>query len=269
MSSIKEQLINMFSKVMGGTVTREEGAMLLNDLAKGMEAEVLKELIFLVENPPPKVHQKTILHTIALTHNEAFLNIMVSSLANESSEVSAFAADELARLKTDEAKQVLIEHLSVEDYNVRKVSAAAFARNFGAEGIEVLRDHVMEHSEPLCRSTSAYALLGAGKPGLEALLSILTSPNSASVQTVAEVIEKAGVGLDGNAMRSVIDAILLADDRGDEPSIAALLKAVASLGPGARGLEVYVMAFADHPSDPVRNAARGTLEKIASGGGLE
>jgi HEAT repeat protein len=269
MSSIKEQLINMFSKVMGGTVTREEGAMLLNDLAKGMEVEVLKELTFLVENPPPEVHQKTILHTIALTHNEAFLSIMISSLANESSEISTFAADELARLKTDEAKLALVEHLSVEDYNVRKVSAAAFARNFGAEGIEFLVKHIMEHPEPLYRSTSAYALLGAGRPGLEALLSILSCQHSGPIQTVAEVIEKAGVGLDGNAIRSVIDAILLVGDRGDEPAIAALLKAVASLGPGARGLEVYVMAFADHPSEPVRNAARDTLEKIGSGGGLE
>jgi hypothetical protein len=268
MSSTKDQLINMFSKVMAGTVTREEGAMLLNDLTKGMEAEVLKELNFLVENPPPDVHQKTILHTILLAHNEAFLSIVVSSLSNESEELSTFAADELARLKSDEAKLALVEHLNVDDYNVRKVSAAAFARNFGAEGIELLATHVMEHPEPLYRITSAYALLDAGRPGLEALLGILSCPNSGSVQTVAEVIEKAGAGLGGNVMRSLVDGLLLAGDRGDEPSIAALLKAVASLGSGARGLEAYVMAFADHPSEPVRNAARGTLEKIGSGGGL-
>ncbi len=119
------------------------------------------------------------------------------------------------------------------------------------------------------RITSAYALLGAGRPGLEALLGILSCPNSGSVQTVAEVIEKGGPGPGDNVVRSVIDGLLLAGDREDEPSIAALLKAVASLGPGARPLEAYVRAFADHPSEPVRNAARGTLEKIGSGGGLE
>lgn len=269
MSSTRDQLVSMFSKVMGGTVTREEGAMLLNDMARGMEAEVLKELTFLVENPPPDVHQKTILHTIVLARNEAFLSIMISSLANESDEVSTFAAEELARLKSDEAKKVLVEHLGVDDYNVRKVTAAAFARNFGAEGIELLRNYIIENPEPLYRLTSADALLGAGRPGINALLSVLKCPDPGPLQTVAEAIEKGGVELDGDSMRSVIDGLLLAGDREDEPSIAALLKAIASLGSRARPLGVYVMAFSDHRSEAVRNAARGTLKKIGSGGGLE
>ncbi len=264
MSSIKEQLVNMFSKVMGGTVTREEGAMLLNDMAKGMEAEVLKELTFLVENPPPDVHQKTILHTIVLAHNEAFLSIMISSLSNESDEVSTFAAEELARLKGDKAKEVLIEHLGVDDYNVRKVAAAAFARNFGAEGIELLRSYIIDNPESLYRLTSAEALLAAGRPGIDALLSVLECPDSDPVQTVAEVIEKGGVELDGNSMRSVIEGLLLAGDREDESSIAALLKAVASMGSRASSLRVYVMAFSDYSSEAVRNAARSALEKIGS-----
>ena len=44
MSSIREKLTNMFSKVMAGTVTREEGTMLINHLAREDLAETVREL---------------------------------------------------------------------------------------------------------------------------------------------------------------------------------------------------------------------------------
>lgn len=262
MSSIKDQLSNMLSKVMAGTVTREEGSMLLNDLLKEGEAETLRELTYLVENPPPGVPQKTILHTIAFARNKAFFKIMASSLENENDEVSVQAAHELARFKTDEAKDVLIEHLSAETYQIRKASASAFAQSFGAEGIEILREHILAPPDPLYRATSAEALLGAGRPGLEALLSILSSADPGPIQAVVEVIGSGGGELSDEDMRRIVDALLLAGDREDALAITALLKAVASFGPRAMSLEAYVMAFADHPAEVVRNAAQGTLEKI-------
>lgn len=262
MSSVKDQLTNMLSKVMAGTVTREEGSMLLNHLVKEDEAGTLRELTYLVDNPPPDVPQKTILHTIAFARNKAFFKIMASSLENENDEVSVQAAHELARFKTDEAKDVLIEHLSVEAYQIRKASASAFAQGFGAEGIEILKEHIMTHPDPLYRATSAQALLGAGRPGLEALLPILSSVDPGPVQTVVEVIGSAGGELSDEDMRRIVDALLLAGDREDALAITALLEAVASFGPRAMSLEAYVMAFADHPSEGVRNAAQGTLEKI-------
>ncbi len=256
----------MFSKVMAGTVTREEGSMLLNHLVKEDETGTLSELVFLVDNPPPDVHQKTILHTITLARNKAFFKIMASSLENENDEISVQAAYELARLKTDEAKDVLIEHLSAEACRIRKASASAFIQGFGAEGIEILTEYIRTNPEPLYRATSAQALLEAGRPGIEALLSILNSADPGSVQTVVEVIGSAGDELSDEDMRRIVDALLLAGDREDAPAITALLKVVASFGPRARSLEAYVMAFADHPSEVVRDAAQGTLEKIKPGG---
>jgi hypothetical protein len=60
MSSIREKLTNMFSKVMAGTVTREEGTMLLNHLAKEDQAGTVTELAALIETPPPGVFLKTL-----------------------------------------------------------------------------------------------------------------------------------------------------------------------------------------------------------------
>ena len=51
MSSIKEKLTNMFEKVMAGTVTREEGTMLLNHLVREDPAGTVAELALLIENP--------------------------------------------------------------------------------------------------------------------------------------------------------------------------------------------------------------------------
>ena len=83
MSSIKEKLTNMFLKVMAGTVTREEGTMLINHLAKEDPSGTVSELAYLVENPPPGVFQKTILHTISLARNKAFFGIMISCLEHK------------------------------------------------------------------------------------------------------------------------------------------------------------------------------------------
>ncbi|MDP2690278.1 MAG: hypothetical protein Q8P48_09225, partial [Deltaproteobacteria bacterium] len=77
MSGEREKLANMFTKVMAGTVTREEGTMLINHLAKEDMASTVSELSYLMENPPPGVFPKTILHTIALSRNKAFHDIMI------------------------------------------------------------------------------------------------------------------------------------------------------------------------------------------------
>ena len=112
MSSIKEKLTNMFQKVMAGTVTREEGTMLLNHLVKEDPAGTVAELALLIENPPAGVFPKTIIHTIALARNKAFYEIMHKSLAHKSEDVSVLAAQELARLRTSEAREALSAHLT-------------------------------------------------------------------------------------------------------------------------------------------------------------
>ena len=52
MRSTREKLAHMFSKVMAGTVTREEGTMLLNHLVKEDLAGTIKELAYLIDYRP-------------------------------------------------------------------------------------------------------------------------------------------------------------------------------------------------------------------------
>jgi len=263
MSSIKEKLTNMFSKVMAGTVTREEGTMLINHLVKEDQAGTVSELAYLVENPPPGVFQKTILHTIALARNKAFFGIMVSCLEHRNEEVSALAAQELAKLRTAEARETLIEHLDSESYHVRKSSAQAIGEGF-ADGAEVLKEHVLSHPEPFYRLTSAHALLKAGKKGVDALLSVMASGNQGAMSTAAEVLVAEADTMDQPEVARVFDALMVAGDSKDSQSIVELLKVVAALKGKAGGFEGFVLAFADYPSEVVRGAAQAALKMIRS-----
>ncbi|MBI5641954.1 MAG: HEAT repeat domain-containing protein [Deltaproteobacteria bacterium] len=263
MSTVRDKLTNMFSKVMAGTVTREEGTMLLNFLAKEDQVGTIKELVHLIDNPPQGVFPKTILHTISLSRNKLFYNIMVGSLEHKNEDVSILAAQELARLKTSDAKNVLVEHLNSEAYHVRKASAIALVQGFG-EGVEIVKKHLMEHSEPFYRSTSAQALATAGRRGMDALLTVLNSGDAASVASAAESIMNAVSSLDGADIPKIFEALMSAGDKKDSRTIVELLKVAASLGSRAKGFEGYVQAFLDYPFDQVKQEARDALRQIRS-----
>lgn len=260
MNSIREKLSNMFSKVMAGTVTREEGTMLINHLAKENLVETVSELSYLIDTPPPGVFSKTILHTIALARNKSFHNILVASLDHKNEDVSILAAEELARLKTSEAQEVLVEHLTSDVYHVRKASAAALAQF--PEGLATLKEHILTHSEPFYRLTSAQALIKAGKQGIETLLSILNSGKEDAVKSIAEALIAAGKDLGNSEIPKIFEALMMAGDRKDTQSILGLLKVAGSLKGKARGFEGYVMAFEDHPTESVRKEAQDALKQI-------
>ena len=265
MSSIKEKLTNMFSKVMAGTVTREEGTMLINHLAKEDLVETVRDLSALVDTPPSGVFSKTILHTIALARNKSFNNILVAALDHKNEEVSILAAEELARLKTSEAKEVLTEHLTSEVYHVRKASAKALTQF--PDGLDVLKEHILNHNEPFYRLTSAQALIRAGKKGLDTLLSVLNSGNADAVASIGEALIAAARDLGNSEIPMIFEALMMAGDRKDTQSLVALLKVAGSLKGKARGFEGYVIAFEDHPAESVRQEAQEALKQIKAATG--
>lgn len=261
--SIKEKLANMFSKVMAGTVTREEGTMLINHLAKEDQAGTVKELASLIETPPPGVFQKTILHTIALARNKAFFDIMVSCLEHRNEDVSVLAAQELAKTKSADARDTLTEHLDSDVYHVRKASALAMVEGF-ADGVEVVKGHLLRRSEPFYRLTSAQALAKSGKKGVESLISLMSSGNHGAMMTAAEVLINGCSDMEQGDVQMVFDALLNAGDRKDSLAIVELLKVVAALKGKAGGFEGFVLAFTDYPSELVRREAQNALKKIRS-----
>lgn len=262
MNDIREKLSNMFQKVMAGTVTREEGTMLINFLAKQTPADTVKELTYLIDNPPQNVFPKTVVHTIALTRNRLFYDLMVKSLDHKNEEVSILAAEELARLHTSEAMTVLVEHLTSEAYHVRKASALAIAKGFGPEGIEILKNHIMTGNGPFYLSTSINALLEAGKRGMDAIMHILSHGNAATVTVVAQGILKSDKAVPDTDIPKVVEALMRAGDRKDTSSITELLRLVGSFREKAKSYEGFVMAFTDHQSDTVKNEAKHTLQML-------
>lgn len=263
MSTIREKLTNMFSKVMAGTVTREEGTMLINHLAREDQAETVRELSNLMDNPPPGVFPKTILHTIALSRNKAFYNIMVAGLDHKNEDVSILAAQELAKLKTADAKGVLAEHLNSDAYHVRKASAIALVQGF-VEGLEIVKGHMLEQTEPFYRLTSAQALVKAGRKGVDTLITVLSSENAGAITSAAEALIISADEISQTDVPRVFDALMTAGDRKDTQTIIELLKVAASLKDKARGFEGYVKAFSDYPFEPVRKEAQNALNRIRS-----
>lgn len=263
MSGEREKLINMFSKIMAGTVTREEGTMLINFLAKEDLTSTVIELANLIENPPPGVFAKTILHTVALSRNKAFNNLLISGLEHKNEEVSILAAQELARLKTADAKEVLVGHLSSDVYHVRKVSAAALVQGF-SEGVEIVAKRLEEHKEEFYRSTYAQTLLGAGKKGMDALLKVMSSRYHGAVLSSARVVLSAAYRLTEQDVPKVFESLMVAGDNNDVEAILEILKIVAQLKGRASAYDGYVRAFLDSGVSSVRTEAKNTLAALGS-----
>lgn len=267
MSSIKEKLSNMFSKVMAGTVTREEGTMLINSLAKESLQETLKELTLLIDNPPQGIYPKTILHTIALSRNKSFYSIIIACLEHKNEELSILAAQELAKLKTADTRQVLVDHLNSEAYHVRKASAIALAEGFGEEGLELLKKHILEHKEPFFRTTSIFGVASAKQRGVITLLEVLGSNKSGAIASVAEVLASGKVEIPADGVPKVFGALMAAGDRKDTQAIVDILRVISALDSKAKSFEKFIQAFTDSPSESVRNTAKQVLDKLAIPGG--
>ncbi len=259
MPTTKEHLVGMFSKVMAGTVTREEGAMFLNFLARDNPSETARELGDLISNPPAGMSAKTILHTAAISRNRAFIAILVANLDSADEGIASLSAEELAGLRSAESRNALIEHLGNESDYTRRACATALLRF--DDGVDILKRHILTHPDPLCRRTSVSVLVEAGKKGVECLLDVLNSDNSGAVASSAQALVKSDLS-DGDMAR-VFQALINAGDRGGDPCVITdLLKIAASLGRKAKGYEEYIMAFSDHPSEEVRNEASRTLIEI-------
>ncbi len=265
MNTIRDKLSSMFSKVMAGTVTREEGAILINSLVREDRAETVKVLAEMLENPPPGVFPKTILHTVSLCRNKAFNNLLISALEHTNEEVSILAAQGLASLRTEEARNVLIDHLESDVYHVRKASANALVEGFGEEGVKILTKHVLSQSEPFYISTSVDAIVKAGRKGVDALIGLLGSDNQNVVVCTAEVLSNIKDELKEDDIRRIVDALMSAGDRNNTSAIIPLLKVMSALQGKAKRFREYIQVFAEYPVETVQDAAREALRMMDAG----
>lgn len=261
MSDTREKLINMFSKILAGTVTREEGTFLINALVKNDLDGTKKDIMSLLQNPPPNIHAKTVLHTIILSRNKGLSDVVVAGLTHKSEDVAVFSAQELARLKSAEAKAMLLTQLGSDAYHVRKACGMALAENF-KDGLDMLRDHVLSGTDASCRATSALSMLKSGRPGVLALLGILNSGGTDGASAAAGALCLAGDVIMKEDLPKIFDALMSSGDRNDDQVIIDILKIIAALNGKARGFESYVMAFTDYASETVRVEVQNTLRQI-------
>jgi len=191
---VRGRLISTFEKIAAGHVTREGGALFLRDLLATRDREiVLKELTSFAYNPPSCVHKKTVLHTLMITRNSAFTDLLAGFLEHEDEDLSVFAAKGLASIRSEKSKQALVRHLNASNCHVRKASAEALIDGFGREGVAALKEHIL--TCPLgyyFRLTSAEALLKGGDEGLRALSELTDSKDPLVLQVGAAAMTKRG-----------------------------------------------------------------------------
>lgn len=174
---MRQQLSSLFRKVADRRVTREEGAIFLKDLLKKAEAGlVVEEIVRLTACPPPGVYVKTMLHTLLLTGNTLFVDVLSKSIAHADEETAVFAARGLASLNSHEALKVLVRFLDNENYVCRKAAAEALAEGFGREGIEALKRHITAINDRYIGMNDKLASVEAllrNKGGIRALVEIM------------------------------------------------------------------------------------------------
>lgn len=266
MNSFVDKLTAMFSKIIAGTVSREEGAILINHLVKENRHDTISSLSYLIENPPRNVFQKTMLHTIALARNKALFDIIADSVASQNEDVSAMAASELARLGTEGAKRTLIKNLDNDTYHVRRSAAVALAEDYGDEGLKILKDHILSHDEPFYRATSAQGLSATGDKGIATLFDTLRSDIPGPVFSAAEAIAGIEEEINEGHIHTAMEALMLAGDRKDIPLVVELLKVVALFKQNALKYETFIAAFANDTSESIRLEAQKTLHAIRMNG---
>ncbi|MBI5969934.1 MAG: HEAT repeat domain-containing protein [Deltaproteobacteria bacterium] len=263
MSAIKEQLANMFVKVMSGTVSMEEGTMLINSLAKKDSKETVAAISEFINTPPQNISAQTVFHTIAITRNRAFFDVLTATLDHKNEEISIFACEELATYFKNESKFVLVEHLNSDAYHVRKSSAATLTKIFGDEGIAALGKHILGNTQShYHRLTSAEALVKAGKKGIDALMNVLNTGGSGAAAAAAEALSSVAASLSDAEMQMFVNALMKFGDAKDAETTATLIKAIGSFGKRAKQFAGFVRAYADDPDEGVSKEAKNTLKAI-------
>ncbi|MFQ5354390.1 MAG: HEAT repeat domain-containing protein [Thermodesulfobacteriota bacterium] len=190
---------------------------------------------------------------------------MAESFHSKDEDVSSLAASELARLRTEVAKKTLIENLNNDIYHVRKSAAVALGEDFGDEGLEILKDHILSHEEPFYRATSAQGLASTGETGVNMLFDIMRTEKPGPVFSAVEALTGVEDELNESLIPMTIEALMQAGDRRDIPLVVEILRLLALFKDKALRYEAFITAFADDNSESIRMEAQKTLHEIRRG----
>ena len=231
---LKDKITAMMLKVAAKTVSREEGAMYLNDLMRCSrdKSKLQRVLLELGQSPPSLVLAKTIFHVISLTYNVAFVQSLEAGLKHADEEVCIFSAEGLARYKSDMARDTLLRHLVDDLYHIRKASANV--------------------------------LVNAGAPGISAILDVIESDDMDAVGSAIEALMPAWRRLKKEHIPILIHALETSTISRQSTKIIALLNLLALLKESLSGYEEYLAILLSETYEPVRQAARQTLNAIGT-----
>lgn len=264
--SVRDQIVAMFLKIAAKTISREEGTLLLNDLQRRAsdKSEVRRIIIDLSEKPPKDVYVKTIFHTVALTKNPAFTKILEVGLEHKSEDISIVAADGLANLGNDEARDALAHHLINDSYHVRKASGDVLIKGWGKMGIKLVAMHGLSHPETYYRYTAALSLARSGKAGISVLLETFSSNNMNAIQSAADALSEVENAVGKEEVPKLVYALETAVANKHSAAVIALLKLLGAMKGKVSGFEEHIAVLTDYNYEPVRIAANNALASVAT-----
>ena len=264
--SLRDQIVAMFLKIAAKTISREEGTLLLNDLQRRAsdKSEVRRIIIDLCEKPPKDVNVKTIFHTVALTKNPAFTKILEVGLEHKSEDISIVAADGLASLGNDEARDSLAHHLISDSYHVRKASGDVLIKWWGKMGIKLVAMHGLSHPETYYRYTAALSLARSGKAGISVLLETFSSNNMNAIQSAADALSEVENAVGKEEVPKLVYALETAVANKHSTAVIALLKLLGAMKGKVSGFEEHIAVLTDYNYEPVRIAANNALASVAT-----
>ncbi|HYA86465.1 MAG TPA: HEAT repeat domain-containing protein [Nitrospirota bacterium] len=265
-NDLKDKITAMMLKVAAKTVSREEGALYLNDLMRRSmdKSKLQRVLLELGQSPPSLVLAKTVFHVISLTNNVAFVEILEAGLKHKDEEVCIFSAEGLARYKNDRARDMLLRHLVDDLYHIRKTSAKVLVTWWGSEGIRLVVAHGLHHHDLYIRDTAASVLADAGAPGLSALLEVIESDNADAIQSAIEALIPFWGRLKKEHVPKLIRALETAIISRQSTTIIAILRLLALLKGLLSGFEEYLAILLNETYEPVRQAASQTLKAVGT-----
>jgi len=263
---LKDRISVMLQKIATKTVSREEGAMFLNDLMRHSKnkSEILAMILELGQTPPSRVLAKTVYHVLSLTNNTDFARILEAGLEHADEEVCIFSAEGLARYKNDSARNTLLRHLLDTSYHARKASAKVLLKYWGKEGIRLVVAHGLHHQDLYIRVTAASVLADAGAPGLAALLEVMESDDMPAIQSAAEALIPFSTSLKKEDVPKLIHALETAVAARQPTTVVALLKLFVVLKELLSGFEEYLAILLNDTFEPVRQSARQALNAVGT-----
>jgi hypothetical protein len=186
----KIKVASALKKIASGTVTLEEGAVLLNDLERSSADKDELNALFLelYRALPQETHGKIFLHIIALTKNPHFENMLAAGLDHPDENTAPAILAGMAGYKDDQARGALKRQLAHPLPRVRKLAGEIIIRKWGTEGVNLVVANGLCSEDQDIVNSACIVLSDCGVTVAPIVIDAMQTMNMASLRASAKLL---------------------------------------------------------------------------------